>query len=132
MAGIFSLRSWIDLVEGKNKNKGGNAPAAWGVSRSALFDETLREALRTFPDLREKLGKFTDLKLSDPLNARYGKHDRPCTGELVGFWHAHLRDDAILIYNLANRSINLVAVVTHAEIEGKRLKQTAKRIQQFR
>lgn len=62
---------------------------------------------------------------------RYGKHDGPMSGPLSHFLHCHLRDDAILIYKLKNRSIYLVCVVQHADIEGKRLKLTAKRVSGF-
>ena len=117
------LRYLIDLIE---------AQQPWTVSVSSLFEETLRDNLKTFPDLREKVSKFVAVKLENPLSARYGKHDRPFTGPLVGFWHAHLRDDAIIIYNLKNRSLQLIAIVTHAEIEGKRTKSVIKKIEPFR
>lgn len=117
-----ALRHFIDLIEA--------AQAPWGISQSPIFVASLDENLRIFPDLKEKLAKFTSVKLPNPVapQARYGKHDSPMTGPLVGFWHCHLRDDAILIYNFANRCVNLVCIVSHAEIEGKRAKLTGKRI----
>lgn len=129
MARFPTLRDLIDLIEGK-KNKAPAAKQEWKVVMSNIFDETLRHTRRIFPDIDEKLGKFVQTKLPNPLdpNNRYGKHDRPCTHELSGFMHCHLRDDAILIYSLANHALNLIAVVSHADIEGKRLKQTAKRM----
>jgi mRNA-degrading endonuclease YafQ of YafQ-DinJ toxin-antitoxin module len=116
------LRSLIDLIEA--------AQAPWGMSQSPIFAASLKEHERVFPDLKEKIAKFTGVKLPNPLGpqAKYGKHDSPMTGPLVGFWHCHLRDDAILIYNFANRCVNLVVIVSHAEIEGKRAKLTGKRI----
>ncbi len=97
-----------------------------------MFQDTLSEKLRIFPDLKEKLQKFVDVKLENPISNRYGKHDSPFTGPLVGFWHAHLRDDAIIIYNLKNRSLHLVAIVSHAEIEGKRAKKMKNKLDQFK
>lgn len=129
MAGAISeqVRRSIDLVRALfEAAKVQQQP--WGVSRTDIFDESLRDNLRTFPDLREKLAKFIEVKLADPLNAKYGKHDRPMTGPLVGFWHAHLRDDAILIYNLQNHCVNLVYIATHADIEGKRHARTVARL----
>lgn len=100
----------------------------WGVSKSPIFEQSLKNNLKTFPDLKEKLAKFIDVKLPNPLSTKYGKHDRPMTGELVGFWHCHLRDDAVLIYTLKNRNINLIYIATHAELEGKRLRRTGKKL----
>lgn len=108
------------------------AQAPWTVTTTPLFEASLRAHLRVFPDLREKLAKFIDTKIANPLASRYGKHDRAFTGPLVGFNHCHLRDDAILIYNLKNRSINLVCIVSHSEIEGKRMKAVISRIAPYK
>ena len=94
----------------------------WTVDYTDLLAPSLLEMRRTFPDIDEKLKKFIDLKLTNPLAARYGKHDGPFTGPLAGFYHAHLRDDAIIIYKLKNRAIIIVMLVRHAEIEGRRAK----------
>jgi mRNA-degrading endonuclease YafQ of YafQ-DinJ toxin-antitoxin module len=103
----------------------------WQVGRSEIFDDSLTRMSVVFPDLSDKLDKFLDAKAIDPLQNRYGKHDRRLTGDLAGFWHCHLRDDAVLIYSLANRTMSLVYVAAHAEIEGKRLKSTASRLEQY-
>jgi mRNA-degrading endonuclease YafQ of YafQ-DinJ toxin-antitoxin module len=116
------LRSFIDLVEGSQ---------VWNVTRTPIFDQSVKDTLRIFPDLGEKLAKFLDVKGENPLRNRYGKHDGPMTGPLAGFLHCHLRDDAILIYTLKNRCINLILVCSHAEIEGKRLKLSAKRLSTY-
>lgn len=113
------MRDYLTLLE---------AGEPWGVSYSDLFGESLRENTRIFPDLPERVEKFIDAKINDPLSIRYGKHDRPMTGALVGFWHTHLKDDAVLVYNLVNRCINLVYIAKHSEIEGKRLRKTADRL----
>ncbi len=120
-----TLRYFIDLVEG--------AQTPWGISRSPVFDDSLTNHERVFPDLNEKLAKFINVKLPNPIapTARYGKHDSPMTGPLVGFFHCHLRDDAILIYRLRNRTVYLVAIVSHSEIEGKRAKLTGKKLAPF-
>lgn len=128
MARYPSLRILIDLIEGKLTPP----PKEWGVSMTPLFQDTLKKNLAIYPDLRDKLQKFIDTKRKDPLRERYGKHDRPFTGPLVGFWHAHLRDDAIIVYNLKDRNINLVAIYSHAEIEGKRAARAAKQISPYR
>ena len=119
---VPSIRFFLDLIEA--------AQAPWGVSKTSLFDQSVQVMLPKVPDLRERLQRFIDLKLPNPLdpNAKAGKHDRPFTNILVGFWHCHLAPDAILVYRLANRSIQLVLVCQHADIEGKRLMQTAKRL----
>jgi mRNA-degrading endonuclease YafQ of YafQ-DinJ toxin-antitoxin module len=120
----LSIRHYIDLIE---------AAQDWGISQSPVFAQSLADNMRIFPDLKEKLAKFVQVKLPNPIgpNARYGKHDSPMTGPLVGFYHCHLRDDAILIYNLVNRCVNLVIIVSHAEIEGKRAKLTGKKIKPY-
>jgi mRNA-degrading endonuclease YafQ of YafQ-DinJ toxin-antitoxin module len=99
-----------------------------------LFQETLKRHMVIFSDLPEKLKKFTAIKKDNPLTNRYGKHDGPFAhgSPLAGFWHCHLRDDAILIYNLKNRAINLVAIVAHAEIEGNRRKAVVKQISPYK
>src|SRR5574343_950507 len=93
----------------------------WGVTKEHLFDESLQENTIIFPDLPVRLQRFLDFKRSDPLRNRYGKHDTRLAKKLVGFWHAHLRDDAVLIYNLKDRAINLVFIAKHSDMEGKRL-----------
>lgn len=128
---LLSLRYFIDLIEGK-KHGAENASEPWKIVYAPIFQESLVERMRVFPDIREKLAKFIEVKLADPLSARYGKHDGPMTAMLTGFMHCHLRDDAILIYNRKNRVFELVAIVPHADIEGKRLKQTAKRLAGFK
>ena len=102
--------------------------SVWTVERSELFDDSLNRAATVFSDLRDKLDKFLVIKIDDPIQNRYGKHDRRMTGDLAGFWHCHLRDDAVLIYQLSGKTMTLVYIAPHAEIEGKRLKQTAKRL----
>lgn len=126
MVGFPNLRFFINLVEGKSVAK------PWGVTVTPLFSDTLKRNKATFPDLDEKLKKFVEVKTANPLQNKYGKHDGPFTGPLSGFYHAHLRDDAIIIYNLKNHAINLVAIVSHAEIEGKRSKKVWKQIAPFK
>lgn len=132
MAGTIQgqLRHYLDLVESESPWNGElfESKTPWGVSRSPIFDESLRANTRVFKDLPDRVAKFIEFKCNDPINSKYGKHDRPLTGELVGFWHCHLRDDAVLIYNLLNRCVNLVYIAPHAEIEGKRLKMTGARL----
>lgn len=125
MAGT-SLRNLINICEGKT-----NAP--WGVTVSSMFAQSVLDTRKIFPDIEERIKKFVAVKQPNPIdpNNRYGKHDRQFTGPLVGFWHCHLRDDAILIYKLANHSIFLVAVVSHADIEGKRAQKMAKKLSVF-
>ena len=103
----------------------------WKTVKSDLFDESLNRMMVTFPDLSDKLSKFIVTKSRDPLNIKYGKHDRRMIGDLAGFYHAHLRDDAVLIYTLAKQVMTLVLITPHAEIEGKRLKCMARRLQQI-
>lgn len=101
----------------------------WTVARSDIFDASLDENTRVFPDLPAKLMKFLEVKGDNPLMRRYGKHDGPMTGKLKGFYHCHLRDDAVLIYKLERRTIFLVCIVAHADIEGKRLGMTSRRLE---
>lgn len=122
------LRDLIALAEAPKE-----PPKPWSVSRSSIFDESLAHHSRKFKDLPDKLAKFLQVKSDNPLQNRYGKHDGPFTGPpLLGFNHCHLRDDAVLIYHLANRCINLIVIVNHAEIEGKRMRQTANTIAPFK
>lgn len=103
----------------------------WAITKTDIFDDSLARHSVVFPDLPEKLDKFKGVKRENPIRARYGKHDGPLTYRLVGFWHCHLRDDAVLIYNLVNRAINLVCIVSHAEIEGRRLCATAEKLSKY-
>ena len=120
------------MPEGK-KNRGARSagePAAerstgaWGVSFSDLFKPSLESTQRIFRDIQNKVDRFVEIKTPNPLSNLAGKHDRPCTGALTGLWHTHLRDDAVLLYKLKNRCVHMICVVPHADIEGKRLKQT--------
>lgn len=126
MVGFPSLRALINLIEGKSP------PEPWSVSVSPLFKDSLNKTRGIFPDIDDKLKKFIEVKSPNPLQNRYGKHDSPMTGQLKGFYHAHLRDDAIIIYTLKNRAINLICIVSHAEIEGGRLKKIAKVLSAYR
>lgn len=107
------------------------ATGRWETTRSPVFQGSLERHSVVFKDLPEKLDRFIDIKTSDPLNARYGKHDGPMTGPLKGFSHAHLRDDAIVLYHMKGRKLNLIAVVSHAEVEGKRCLKFAERMKQY-
>jgi mRNA-degrading endonuclease YafQ of YafQ-DinJ toxin-antitoxin module len=122
MAEANVIRSIIDLIEA--------AQAPWTISKTPAFDASIQVMLPKVHDLRERLQRFIDIKLPNPLaaTARAGKNDRPFTALLVGFWHCHLAPDAILIYRLANHSIQLILVCQHADIEGKRLQQMGKRL----
>jgi mRNA-degrading endonuclease YafQ of YafQ-DinJ toxin-antitoxin module len=100
----------------------------WSFTHSPVFQESLERNAIVFNDLPEKLQKFKDVKGEDPLRCRYGKHDGPMTGRFKGYHHAHLRDDAILIYKLKNKAVDLVYISSHAEIEGKRCKNTLDRL----
>lgn len=101
---------------------------SWRVERSELFDDSFDRAALIFTDLEDKLEKFLIAKIADPIHNKYGKHDRRMIGDLSGFHHCHLRDDAVLIYSLSQKVLTLVYVAPHAEIEGKRLKLTARRL----
>jgi mRNA-degrading endonuclease YafQ of YafQ-DinJ toxin-antitoxin module len=139
MAGSITeiIRQYINLVtesldEGKLKQRQPQQPVTappsneFGVVQGKHFEDSLKRCEKVFPDLREKLKKFLTVKRDDPLRSRYGKHDGPfATGTpLAGYMHCHLRDDAILIYTLKNRNINLLLICNHADIEGKRQVRT--------
>lgn len=121
MAGSI-LRYYIGLVEA--------ITAPWGASYGDLFQASLLAMLPKVPDLSDRLKRFIAIKLPNPMDrhALVGKHDRPFTGPLVGFWHCHLAADAILIYRLHNRCVQLNMICQHADIEGKRAKAVAKRL----
>lgn len=121
-----------ELIEAK-KNKSSAEQTPWTVDYASIFQDSFKQHQVVFNDLGDKLKKFLDVKLPNPIdpNNRYGKHDGPFTGPLVGFWHCHLRDDAILIYKLAGRSILLVCIVSHSEIEGKQAQKMARKISPY-
>jgi mRNA-degrading endonuclease YafQ of YafQ-DinJ toxin-antitoxin module len=104
----------------------------WAIVKSAIFDESLARMKITFHDLSEKLDKFTQTKISDPIWRKYGKHDRRLTGKLTGLHHCHLRDDAVLIYRLGQKCIMLICILPHSEIEGRRLALTADRLSKYK
>jgi mRNA-degrading endonuclease YafQ of YafQ-DinJ toxin-antitoxin module len=122
---LLSLRYFINLIEGKDQEP-------WGITYTPLLGPSIVEQKKRFSDIQDKLAKFQEIKKQNPLVARYGKSDYPFTGPLTGFWHAHLRDDAIVIYNLKNHCVNIIVVVAHADIEGKRAKRTLKTIEPYR
>lgn len=80
----------------------------------------------TFSDLNRKLIECIKVKMQDPLNGRYGKHDGGYKSgtPLVGFNHCHLRDDAILTYTMKDNALNLFYICPHSEIEGKAAHKT--------
>lgn len=102
----------------------------WSIVKSSIFDASLAKAKRVFPNIDEKLSRFVEIKLPNPIdrNNRYGKHDGPMSAALAGYNHCHLRDDAVLIYTIRGRSIFLLDIVTHSEIEGKAALKVAKRL----
>jgi mRNA-degrading endonuclease YafQ of YafQ-DinJ toxin-antitoxin module len=101
------------------------------MTTSPVFQDSLDRNAIVFPDLPQKLERFIDVKADDPLRNRYGKHDSPMTGPLKGFYHTHLRDDAILIYKLKDKAVNLVYVCPHAEIEGKRARTMREKLSAY-
>jgi mRNA-degrading endonuclease YafQ of YafQ-DinJ toxin-antitoxin module len=120
-----TLRFLIDLIEAAE------APP-WGVTKSPLFDASFSAMLPKAPDLPERLARFLDIKLPNPLSptARAGKADSALKPPFQGLWHCHLAPDVILIYRLVNRSIQLMLICQHADIEGKRMKATARTLAQ--
>jgi mRNA-degrading endonuclease YafQ of YafQ-DinJ toxin-antitoxin module len=100
----------------------------WTIAPKPLFTESFAVLLRANPRLKDKLAQFTAAKLPDPLQQRFGSHDRPFTGPLKGFQHCHLAPDIILVYSLKGRVINLLFCCQHADTEGKRMKATAKKL----
>lgn len=135
-----AIRKLMNLCEGiteaKNKNVQQPAPqeakpAGLQVRWSSQFMDSFKRNRVVFPDLNEKLAKFIGIKMSDPLNGRFGKHDSPFASgtPLAGFKHCHLRDDAILIYTMAGGCLNLYYICPHKEIEGKFTKKTSSLLQ---
>ena len=106
----------------------------WSVEYAPCFEQSITDAQVIFPDIREKLKKFIDYKLANPVINTYGKHDKLMVPKtpLAGFCGCHLRDDAVLIYRLKNRVIFLIKIVSHAEIEGKRLRLLAQQLAPYR
>jgi mRNA-degrading endonuclease YafQ of YafQ-DinJ toxin-antitoxin module len=122
MAGS-AIRYYLDLIEA--------AQSPWGISRTNLFDTSLKAMLAKVPDLRDRLKRFIDIKIPNPIGSQalVGKHDRPFTAELAGFWHCHLAKDLILIYRLHARSVQLVLLCQHAEIEGRHLQTMSRKLE---
>jgi mRNA-degrading endonuclease YafQ of YafQ-DinJ toxin-antitoxin module len=120
MAGSSIIRTWLDLIEAIQN--------PWTIDPTDLFNESFRAMLTRVPDLRDRLKRFADIKLPNPISrdALVGKHDRPFTGLLVGYWHCHLAPDAVLIYRLKNHAVQLLLVCQHQDIEGKRAKAVLK------
>ena len=120
MAGDGSvIRRWLDLIEA--------VQAAWGIARGPQFEASLRQMMARVPDLPERLARFTSIKLPNPLSrdAVVGKNDAALT-LLPGYWHCHLAPDAILIYRLRNRAVELVLICQHDDIQGKRIRHIAR------
>jgi mRNA-degrading endonuclease YafQ of YafQ-DinJ toxin-antitoxin module len=121
------------LTEAKNKKQAPEPQqqqpqkAGLQIRVSNQFVPSLERNRTIFPDLSEKLIKFIQVKMNDPLNGRFGKHDSPFASgtPLAGFKHCHLRDDAILIYTMAGGCLNLYYICPHKEIEGKMTKKTS-------
>lgn len=105
-----------------------NTRQDWSIREAVGFRDSLIRNAKIFPDLPEKLAKFIEVKACDPLHGRYGKHDKRMTGPLSGFYNCHLKDDAVLIYKVKDRTIVLIYVAAHAELEGRRLANTARRL----
>jgi mRNA-degrading endonuclease YafQ of YafQ-DinJ toxin-antitoxin module len=119
------LRHFINLVEANSQD--------WVAQPSDIFVDSLKATRRIFSDIDEKVARFVDVKLPNPISrdAKYGKHDGPMTGPLAGFYHCHLRDDAILIYRLTGKTVLMICIVSHAETEGKRGKKLRKQLRPF-
>jgi mRNA-degrading endonuclease YafQ of YafQ-DinJ toxin-antitoxin module len=124
MAGSIAeaIRKYINAISQVLNEAPPATPIQIGITMGSKFEESLKQNEIIFPDLREKLKKFIEVKKSDPLNGRYGKHDSPFAKgtPLAGYMHCHLRDDAILIYTMKNRSINLLLICNHAAIDGSK------------
>lgn len=122
MAAAGSLiRQWLDLLEA--------IETPWVIARGRLFDQSLEQMATKVPDLRERLARFATVKLPNPLSreAVFGKHDTAFT-LMPGFRHCHLAPDAILIYRLVGRCVQLVLICQHHDIEGKRIRALGKRL----
>ena len=106
----------------------------WTAEYSPLFLDSLAATKRIFPDIGDKLAKFLEYKLQNPVGSPYGKHDKTMAGgsPLAGFRDCHLRDDAVLIYKLQGRSIFLIKIVSHAEMEGRKQMLLARQLSSYR
>lgn len=102
----------------------------WAVDvTSAIFRQSVRDFKAIYPDVEERVFRFIKVKSDDPLNTRYGNNDAPMSshGPFAGYMHAHLAPDLLILYTLKNRTLNLVALCQHADTEGKRAKNAARR-----
>lgn len=92
------------------------------VEISPMFEETARFH-RKDPVVAEKLQRFIDFKLDNPL-AQFGKSDRSTSPEgifttaIPGIRHAHLTFDISVWYSISGANptrLKLYAVLTHDE-----------------
>lgn len=100
----------------------------WRVEPAKGLAWSLAQGTVIFSDLPDRLVKFCEVKCPDPVRNRYGKHDGRMTGPFSGFWHTHLKDDAVLIYTLNSGTVTLVDLVPHRDLEGKRGARLARKL----
>ena len=117
-----ALRFYIDLIEAAQ------APPWRAAAVGPYFKASLDAMEKKYPDLLARLDRFIDVKVPNPLAAKYGKTDGPFSDYLRGFWHCHLAPDAILIYRLRNRTVELALICQHDDLSRKRIKTLDKQL----
>ena len=117
-----ALRFYIDLIEAAQA-------APWRANPVGPFFKSSVDSMeKKYPDLLTRLDRFIDVKTPNPLAIKYGKTDGPFSDYLRGFWHCHLAPDAILIYRLRNRIIEMAIIVQHDDLSRKRIKTLDKQL----
>lgn len=94
-----------------------------------LFLESFKEMKKTYPNLDKKYESFIGRKTENITN-KFGTHDYQFVGGLSEFRHCHLMHDAILIYRIQKRNIELLYVCKHDEIKTRNIDRLIKRLRE--
>ncbi len=89
--------------------------------RCELYKETYLSRIKPYPQLREKLRQFMEIKRNNPQQ-QFGKSDKPFlsagffTQAIPGIRHAHLNLDISVVYKVSGDVITLYGMFTHDDL----------------
>jgi mRNA-degrading endonuclease YafQ of YafQ-DinJ toxin-antitoxin module len=96
---------------------------AWGK----LFVKSYIEMKTKYPNLDKKYDEFIKIKSAN-IRDNYGTHDYALVGILAGFKHCHLAPDAILIYRVKDKTVEMLFMCQHDDMKQKNAKRLANKL----
>jgi mRNA-degrading endonuclease YafQ of YafQ-DinJ toxin-antitoxin module len=135
-----ALRRLIDLCEGRKEVKKApkdrsaqqvaqqpQAQKGLKIRVSNVLYKSLERFEKSHPGLADRLVDFSEFKQADPtVPFESSDYKFAGGGPLRDYKHSHLRQNAMIIYNIAGGYLNLYVICNHDDIDGNNARKMAK------